>query len=127
MAHHVDGWEELDLPSVVDDLTRLYAGYGAHMSAYDLEEIAREVNEYVERTGIIFGNLVPFVSFLFAMHGGEMIIAVPRHEDLNGHTARSYRRGADLYRCSDVGARFVEIFERRILPAEPHAAETLKT
>jgi len=127
MSQLIDGWEEMDLPSVVNDLTRLYSGYGAHMSADGLEDVAREVKYYSERISFMFGNHVPFVTFSFRPQKGEMLIAFPLHNELEDHSVRTCRRNeASLADCCKIGSSFVEAFERLVLPAVPHAAETLK-
>ena len=127
MASLVDGWEEMDLPSVVNDLTRLFGGYGALMSVDDLQAVAEQVKGFTARIDFVFGNHVPFVTFAFKPGEGEMLVAFPRQEELARHTVRTCKRnGATPAQCSDIGTSFIETFVRLVLPSESHAAETLE-
>ena len=116
----------MDLPSVVDDLTRLFQGYGAKLTVGDLQNVAEKVGGFAGR-GAIQDNGSAFAVFAFKGQNGEMLIEFPQHQGSVDHPVRAYTRGEiTLTECSKIGSGFFDAFEEIVLPSESHAAEPLR-
>ena len=123
--HPLDGWRPLvgahELPSLSDDMTRLFASYGFGSSPKHLVRAIRRTRAYRARIHLEEGSC----GFIFALPAGSFLVAF-HHSPNERRRVSGYVMGdACLADCSELITELIDVFEGAALPPVSRAAELL--
>lgn len=123
------GWRALfamtELPSLSDDLTRLYRSYGKGMTPERVREFAKDIPAFRAVVDISYTECSALCGVVFELGAGSFLVVFPHHDDSATKVLGYVMGEATLAECSRVAGQLIDAFEDHVMPSEPHAGEPL--
>lgn len=125
----MSGWRALigqtELPSLGDDLTRVYRSYGKDLTPERIYEVVHDIPSFRAVVDISYKESSALCGIVFELSAGSFLVVFPNPADLQSKIVGYVMGDTTLKECSEVSCKLVDVFEERVMPAFPHAGELI--